>query len=178
MSNQYVVLRHSQRPVQAVKVGFSWWGLIFNDLWLLYKRLWSKFAFFALVRSFLYLGLAITIQSGSLVGMAVCVLLQFGLIFLVGYFGNAWVRDRLLDKDGYVEQGVYEGRSLEEAVESSLKDSDAVINTCNDRIRQNADVPKGDVGKWVLNVLKGLGFFGLLIVAFFISAVARQMLKS
>lgn len=88
--NTFKVFKHPTLGYQAVKVGFSWPGLFFSGIWLLFKRLWGyAFIFFmiSVVLSFIEAGFE---KQKSLAGIVLVLWLEIGVYIFVGVKGNEW----------------------------------------------------------------------------------------
>jgi hypothetical protein len=94
---------------RAVKVGFSWPGFFFVNLWVLYHKLWLHFIGIAVVN------LIICLILESAVDPRLDLLVQLAMMFFIGYHGNRWVINKWLRK-GYEVKGIVFALSKEQAI--------------------------------------------------------------
>lgn len=80
-----------------VREGFTWGGLIFGWLWLLYRRLWIPLILW--IAAVVLLG---ALAEASHVDEAVPVIVAFAMQFWLGFEGND-LRRWVLDRKAYVE---------------------------------------------------------------------------
>jgi hypothetical protein len=92
-----------------VKVGFSWPGFFFINLWVLYHKLWLHFIGIGVVN------LIVCLILESAVDPRLDLIVQLAMMFFVGYYGNNWVINKWLRK-GYEVKGIVFALSKEQAV--------------------------------------------------------------
>jgi hypothetical protein len=86
----FKVFKHPTLGYQAVKVGFSWPGLLFSGIWLLLKRLWGYALVFLSITMVLSLVEAGFEKEENVAGMMLMLWLEIGMYIFVGVKGNDW----------------------------------------------------------------------------------------
>ncbi len=94
----FKVFRHPVHGYQAVKSGFSWPGFLFTGVWLIYKRLWWLAATFFLISVLLVLVESGFEQKENTAGVFFAIWVQLGVYILVGFKGNEWQVNNLLNR--------------------------------------------------------------------------------
>ncbi len=98
-----------------MKVGFSWPGLLFSGIWLLYKRLWRHAAAFFALAALLALAETHFRQGDSIGGVLFILWLEVGLYIFIGLKGNEWYRKKL-QSSGFAEVGTVQAESPDAAI--------------------------------------------------------------
>jgi hypothetical protein len=100
--NKFKVYKHPDGRLAAVKVGFSFPGLIFGAFWLLWHRIWLLGGITAVIGLGLYFvfpspeGYLMGIPYGHRLGIAD--LLNLVICVIVGLYGNEWRRNSLSER--------------------------------------------------------------------------------
>ncbi len=116
----FKVFRHSVAGYRAVKVGFSWPGLLFSGVWLLLKRLWGHALIFLSITLFFSLIEAGFEKEENTAGMLLMLWLEIGLYIIVGVKGNQWYADSLLRRE-FELIGIVEAETPDAAIEKHMK---------------------------------------------------------
>ena len=97
------VYKHETKGYYAVKVGFAWYGFLFNIFWLIFKKLFFRFSFF-IISLIIFFSLidAFDIYTLDLYTTNSWILITVTLLlpFWIGLRGNQWLSDSLENK-GY-----------------------------------------------------------------------------
>ena len=100
--SKFRIYKHPDGRLDAVKVGFSFPGVIFGALWLLWHRIWLLGSVTAVIGFGAYFvfpspeGYIMGIPYGHRFGFADVLNLAIGVI--VGIFGNEWRRNSLTER--------------------------------------------------------------------------------
>lgn len=86
--NTYNIYKHPLFGMEAVKIGFSWPGLLFGIFWMLAKKLWVLAGLWFIVNTIL-----IASESEMAIGILI-------IPIIVGFWGNKW-REFNLSQRGY-----------------------------------------------------------------------------
>lgn len=100
MKNWAIYQKGSETRI--VKIGFSWWALIFNGWWAIYHRLWA-----------IGIGgllLITTLNRLPSTDDAVAIPMLIGIAVIFGLFGNSWVCAQL-EKQGYTHTATIKAAS-------------------------------------------------------------------
>ena len=94
----FEVYFHPTLGYQAVKIGFSWPGLVLGFLWLLFKKLWAQAG--AWIGVIVVLALVQEIaQNEFKAGVELLMnAIAFGSGVACGFYGNAWRGTNLLSR--------------------------------------------------------------------------------
>ncbi|UYM14588.1 DUF2628 domain-containing protein [Endozoicomonas euniceicola] len=127
----FKIYKHDEYGYEAVKVGFSWPGFVFNSVWFLYKQLW----FYAVL--FFITSILLSVAVADYNPVIQYVLLIF-LAILAGVKGNKW-REKKLERNNYQLVKAIPSESAEEAIEriENEKNSSSVEYNQNNALKEN-----------------------------------------
>jgi hypothetical protein len=100
---KHKVYNHETKGYTAVKLGFAWYGFLFNVFWLIFKSLFFRLLFFIFLLTVCFsfsgdmISKSITFYSFKDWVIAVMVLL---MPFWIGFRGNQWISNSL-ENQGY-----------------------------------------------------------------------------
>ena len=114
------IRRHELDPdyeFTLIKEGFSWPALLFNIFWALWHRLW-------LVAVALFVIPLVLAIASNIIGLAPAgkAVLGLGWLVIVGMTGND-VRRYFLACNGFVDRGVADGKTMDDALCNHLQNS-------------------------------------------------------
>ena len=124
---QFNVYKSATGDVRAVKIGWSWPGVLFGIFWTLYCRLWavSGIIFATCIGVSILQGVieASNPYSQDLKTFSglIGVIFSVGLMVIIGKYGNSWLENDLRKK-GYdlIAENVF-AHTKEEAINKTLK---------------------------------------------------------
>lgn len=95
--------------LELIKDGFNFFILIFQVLYLLYKKLWKKALILFLVFVFLN-----SLQYKELFSNYITISIQLSILLYVAFECNDWIAKKMI-KDGYEFLGFSSGNNIKEA---------------------------------------------------------------
>jgi hypothetical protein len=118
---QFKIYSNPQGTLEAVKVGWSWPGFIFQNFWALFKKMWLLGG----ALTFAYLLVEILSPSSYIFGMSgfdiFVITLSLILSIVFGIKGNEW-REGNLKSRGYEYKGSLKAQNSEGAIAAYFKD--------------------------------------------------------
>lgn len=129
----YVVYKHPNLGIQAVKIGISWPAAIFSVFWLVAHRLWAYSIVWVLgVIACEYIDSVVeSVSTGfALLLYLVLFVINIALLLTPAFQGNSWLGEQL-EKVGYKESGIISAESIERAIE---------LATRNEHLEKNSSV--------------------------------------
>jgi hypothetical protein len=99
-------MENAQARAVFVKEGFNLWAFLFTIVWALYKRLWIVALLLFIANALLLLMLKGHVLSPASLGA-----IHVGFHFIMGSWGNDWVRARLT-RHGYILADIAAGDNL------------------------------------------------------------------
>lgn len=98
------IYKNSNGDLRAVKIGFSWLGFFFPQIWLFFKQMW--------IAGVVILSLSIVI---GIVDNLVLDFIGLALCFIIGFIGNEEIGKNLI-KQGYAAVGIERAGNNESAI--------------------------------------------------------------
>ena len=144
---KFRVFSHPDKGYEVVKVGFSWFALIFGILWILANRLWLKAGLWFL--AMIVLGIIDKVANNLPQNAATTIIYlflsaaYFAVWLIPAFKGNNW-KEQSLRKMGYVQIHTNEGVSINEIADAPESLIGATwhgnSSTVSKLIRDGADV--------------------------------------
>ena len=108
---KYTVYQHPTLGYEAIKIGWSWPGFLFNWIWALFKKLWGKSALMVVLIAVSFIWFDSALCSFGPSGLScideiaagwavVAAIIYFGIPVFAGLKGNRW-RTNSMRKRGF-----------------------------------------------------------------------------
>lgn len=122
------VYHHPARDYQAVKQGFGWPAFLFCAIWAFFKRMWGVGLAVLAVLFVLKIIESVIVLENNFWAAVILLLVNFGVLVLMGFKGNDWRRATLLRK-GYKKvatlEAVYPQAAIDSVAEPESPDNSA-----------------------------------------------------
>jgi len=114
----YEIYMNQDYDIKAVKVGWTWFGALFNIFWALYNKMWT-YAGGILIGSILLSLTYIPFVEDNIAHILTNII-ELTIVVLFGVLGNRW-KGKTLISQGYILQNIIEAENEKSAIQSFHK---------------------------------------------------------